>query len=300
MRIAWLHLLLCAASCRLHDSWLEAVPSIGSLDAAVIGTDAGAADAGPRDAAAQPDAEADAASACADLPEPLVAWIFDAAVDPGTPVPDRAASSPDVPLHAAARDPIGVAFLAGGVELSGGHLEAEPEDGRALGEALAAAGSLTIELWASTPHDDNTGPARIVTYSSGAWTRAFSILQNRAALETRLRTTATSENGSELGASIPAVFPAGAPRQIVLTYDGSTGRARAYVDGQLRDEHLHEDDLGQPAVLDWNVDRERLGCGDEFTDTLDQARYWRGTLHSVRVWGVALDQDQVGCRFAAP
>jgi len=298
--MAWL-LVFSAAGCRLQDSFVEPIPPVGSLDAGVAGADAGPRDASAqRDGAADLDAASDAAGPCAGLPAPLVEWVFDMAMDPATAVPDSAEAEPEVPLRAAVRDPIGVRFLADGVELSGGHLEAAFEDGRALGEAIVAAGSLTVELWASTPHGDNTGPARIFTYSAGAYARALSIMQNRDGLQTRLRTTATGDNGVELGASIPGVFPTAAPRHLVLTYDGGTGLARVYVDGELRDEHLHEEASGMPGALVWDLDQDRLGCGDELTDGIDQGRSWQGTLHSVRVWNAALTAQQVACRFGEP
>jgi len=296
MRMGWL-LVLSVAGCRLHDSLLEPSAPVAGQDAALPGRDAAPADASAgHDGAPGLDAALDAPASCEAMPEPLVAWVFDMVMDAATPVPDSAVADPNVPLLADARDPVGVTFLADGVELSGGRLEATFDDGRALGQALVAAGSLTVELWVSTPHDDNTGPARIFTYSTDAYARALSIMQNRDGLLTRLRTTATGGNGSELGASIPSVFPAAGPRQIVLTFDGATGLASVYVDGDLRDEHLHVDPDGGPSSLVWDLDQDRLGCGDEFTGGANGARVWRGTLQSVRVWSTALTAAQVACR----
>lgn len=280
-------LLLLLAGCRLHASPLGAETVEGPRDAAV-----------PLDAAPAEDAAVDAGgSTCTHIPAPLVEWVFDRAADARAPVPDRAETDPYVPLAAADRDPVGVVFRDEGVLLDGGRLEASLEDGQALATAIMRAGSFTIEAWVETERNDQTGPARIVTYSSGAFSRAVSLMQNGTTLETRLRSTATDENGIDLGFVVADVFPASAPRQLVLTFDGETGWARVYLDGELRGEREHQV-TGAPATLNWDTDFNRLGCGDEF-DTKGDARVWRGTLWAVRIWSAALDDVQVACRLDA-
>jgi hypothetical protein len=271
---------LLLVACRLGDSPLDGIllpapPDAGSPEDA----------AAPPDAGTQPDA-----SPCDAEPDPIVEWIFDRAADPRAPVPDRAEADPYVPLVTADRDPVGVSLRDDGAVFSGGLLEADPVDSRALGTTLVATRAFTIEVWLETRRDDATGPGRIVTYSSGAFARAFSIMQNAAALEVRLRTSATDENGLDLAMSVTDVFPTTAARQIVLTYDGTTGVATVYLDGEQAAQRLHEG----PAALTWDVDRERLGCGDEFA-VKGNSRTWNGTLHAVRIWDAALTEAHLAC-----
>jgi hypothetical protein len=279
---------LLLVACRLGDSPLEGVPLPPLPDAA------------PPDAAPPTDAGPPLdASPCDGEPAPIVEWIFDRAADPRAPVPDRAAAEPYVPLLTADRDPVGVSLREDGAVFSGGLLEADLEDSRALGLALVARRAFTVEVWAETPRDDATGPGRIVTYSSGAFTRAFSILQNAGALEVRLRTSVTDDNGLDLAMSTPDVFPATDPRQIAVTYDGATGLATVYVDGAQVAQRAHTSPDGSPAALSWDVDQERVGCGDEF-DVKGNSRAWTGTLHAVRIWDAALTEEHLACAGHAP
>jgi hypothetical protein len=57
--------------------------------------------------------------------------------------------------------------------------------------------------------------------------------------------------------------------------------------------HL-EDEV--PATLNWDLDSERFGLGDEFSD---DRRQWTGTIYQVEVFTCALDDTEVRARFEA-
>ncbi len=218
--------------------------------------------------------------------DPVVYYRFEDIGDPPR-VRDESGRAPLVDLTAAERDPLGLFFSGRLVHFSGGRLQADPEASTALAEHLRAAGALTVVAWAATDDRQQTGPKRLVTLSSGAYTRAFTLGQEAGAAIFRLRTAATGENGIELHLSAPA-FEDLETHLLVAVYDGATGLAQLYVDGAVTDAELHWA-AGAPAGLEWNTERERFGLGDEFIDD----RRWGGKLFRVEIHDRALAADEV-------
>lgn len=251
-----------------------------------------------------PDGDADAdgdgdGDGDADIgPRPIVLYTFEDLTDLSA-VSDVASGSPDVSLSAAARDPVGVTIVDGGVEISGGRLEASMADSRALGDALMASGSFTVEIWVQTTNATQTGPARIVTYSTDGSQRAFTLGQEGANFVTRTRTTATGLNGTTgpSGSIIHSTtaFPATTPRQLVLVFDGDTATTSAYVDGEHGGDQEHRTDGGDLATLNWQTSSERFGLGDEFVDT----RPWSGTIELVAIFDRSLTAAEVEQLFTS-
>jgi hypothetical protein len=221
------------------------------------------------------------------VPEPIVLHTFGEESTLEL-VPDEAGRDPQLDLYATDRDPVGIAFSAGAVLFSGGRMEVGAPASKGLTDALVATGSFTVEAWVSTWVTEQFGPAVMVTLSSGASTRAFTLAQEGSDLLVRLRTSITDQNGEEKQHHVP-VFNATGYEHLVFSYDGSTGQAGVYVNGRLQDALLHEEGDGSPATLDWRPMRERFGLGDEF----GAEGRWVGALHKVTVWDVALEPDQV-------
>lgn len=224
--------------------------------------------------------------------DPVAYYRFENVGDPPL-VRDDSGQTPLVELTAAEREPLGLFFSGRLVHFSGGRLQADPEASTALAEHLLAAGSLTVVAWAATEDRQQTGPKRLVTLSSGAYTRAFTLGQEAGAAIFRLRTAATDENGVELHLSAPA-FEDLETHLLVAVYDGATGLAQLFVDGALSDAELHWV-AGAPAGLDWHTERERFGLGDEFIDD----RRWSGKLFRVEIYDRALAADEVQQLFQA-
>ncbi len=250
----------------------------------------------PRDAEAIDDGDDDDELPDADPDEevlwPIVLYVFEGAGDP-TFVPDDSGVAPLIPLALEDREPPGLAFEDVGLRFSGGRLQASQAHSELLGEALLAAGSFSVVVLCEAEDNSQEGPVRIVTYSSSASQRAFTLGQELGNFDTRIRTTATGTNGitgpfGSLSHST-AAFPTAGPRQLVLVYDGDFASTRVYVDGDFREEHFHRLETGEAATLDWETTEERFGLGDEF----NADRQWHGVIYEVAIFGVALTVEQL-------
>ncbi|MAT23622.1 MAG: hypothetical protein CMN29_01440 [Sandaracinus sp.] len=264
------------------------------------GQDAGAADASTGDAsmdAGAPDAAPDAGTdagidaaadagigvACAEGAGPRVRWDFESP----RPREDSAGRAPALDLSWAPDLPMGD-FGMGRAQLDGGRLEASLEASHALGEALLAAGSYSVEVWLASEGADQTGPARIVTCSTDAFRRAFTIAQDGDGLLYRIRTTATNENGTTRAGSVGGVFPTDGWVHAVLVWDGALGRASLHLGGAEATADTHP---GEPAALEWAIDGdgERCGLGAEFGEP-SEPRAWQGEVALATIWDRALQR----------
>jgi hypothetical protein len=146
--------------------------------------------------------------------------------------------------------------------------------------ALRSKNELTVEAYVRPGHFPQNGPARIVTFSSTALERNFTLGQQEDRLIFRLRTTKTNLNGVapevELGR-----LSADGPRHIVVTY--RPGELLYYGDGKL----LHRDQRIQGDFSNWS--EQQLLFGDEFNGE----RKWAGTLEGVAIFNRALSPDEV-------
>jgi len=248
-------------------------------------------DAGPPPDAARDTGPPDAGPSCA---APIV--LFNFAPTGSLTVRDLAPDPPDISLTPAAGRESGVTLTPAGASFTGGRLEASPGDSRSLGQALIASGSLTVEAWVSAAAGE-TGPSypdRIVTYSSGVYTRAFTLAQQNAWFVARLATAATDENGLDQQHIVGGTFFEDVPVHVALTYDGTTGLAQTYVNADpqgIPRRHTAED--GRPAALAWNLDREQLAIGDEYFEEYA----FHGIVHRVAIYDVALDAARIRCIY---
>lgn len=136
--------------------------------------------------------------------------------------------------------------------------------------------AVTLEVWITPGGLKQTGPARILTLSSGTGERNFTLGQDGDRFDVRFRTTKTDGNG------IPSVAsPPGAVKQrltqVVYTRD-STGRAKLYIDGEQKAAGNIDGDLSN-----WKGGF-RLGLANETTGD----RPWLGTYHRVAIYDRAL------------
>ncbi len=152
--------------------------------------------------------------------------------------------------------------------------------------AVFASNAVTLEAWVRPANSMQTGPARVATISDSTGVRNITLGQDAAGWETRLRTTATSDNG------IPALAAGGAVTdglQHVVYTRASDGPAVLYVDGVA---------VAQTTVpggtTNWNSSYP-LVLGNEATG----GRAWLGELHLVAFYGRALTGAEVQQNFSA-
>jgi Concanavalin A-like lectin/glucanases superfamily/VanZ like family len=150
---------------------------------------------------------------------------------------------------------------------------------------LTSGPGFTLEVWLRSVKLNQTGPARIVSYSADTQARNFTLGQQGNTLVMRLRTTETDVNGDP-PVEVADVFSAAARRHIVVTYD--THAVCVYVDGQRRACRTSPHGL-----LDvWDPGHQLL-LGNETTGN----RPWLGTLFLVALYGRSLSAAEIAAAY---
>ena len=99
-----------------------------------------------------------------------------------------------------------------------------------LYDALVQANRMTLLVWMSTDNLEQSGPARVVTYSQDLLNRNFTLAQVRNTLTFRVRTPASGENGTDPALFSGPVLSANKTCFVAAVYDGRI--SRLYVDGK--------------------------------------------------------------------
>lgn len=88
-----------------------------------------------------------------------------------------------------------VRWSEGGLEVTGRTVIRSERSATRLSDAVRVSGKFTVEAWVRPAATDQGGPARIVTISPGGSMRNFTLGQDGARFDVRLRTTQTTDNG---------------------------------------------------------------------------------------------------------
>ena len=163
--------------------------------------------------------------------------------------------------------------------LTGGAYLVEGADS-ALLDACKKTNQLTVETVLQPDHLNQTGPARIVTYSSNAGSRNFTLGQERDKLIFRLRTPNAGGNGVNPESTLCSIS-AGSPLHVAVTY--RPGELIAYVDGK----EVYRGKNVQGDFSNWEP--QHLLLGDEF----DGQRDWSGTLEGVAIYNRVLHSSEI-------
>ena len=99
-----------------------------------------------------------------------------------------------------------------------------------LYDTLVQANRMTLLVWMRTDNLEQTGPARVVTYSQDLLNRNFTLAQVRNTLTFRVRTPASGENGTDPALFSGQVLSANKTSFVAAVYDGRI--SRLYVDGK--------------------------------------------------------------------
>lgn len=171
-----------------------------------------------------------------------------------------------------------------GMDTAGGFFEAEHVN--ALLPLLRGAGEMSIEVLVTAAVREQSGPARIITFSSGPSSRNFTLGQSGDRLVLRLRTPQTGPNGVPPELDI-ARLAAGETVHIVVTY--TSERLVAYVDGQ----QAFSSNAIRGGFENW--ENQHLLFGDE----LGGGRPWLGRLEGVALYNRFLEPDEVASNYRA-
>jgi len=210
--------------------------------------------------------------------------LYDFGAPQGAVVKDRSGLKPALDLRIAR--PANVQRTAGSLEIRQGTVIASTQPPTRMFNALRQSNALTVEVWFRPANLKQEGPARLVTLSKNTSLRNFTIGQEGAALQVRLRTSRSSLNG------MPAVETGRqlAPKitHAVYTRD-QAGRATVFVDGKRAGGRTIAGTLA-------NWDRShRLALGNE----LSGDRPWLGTLYMAVIYNRALTAAEVARNFQA-
>ncbi len=143
---------------------------------------------------------------------------------------------------------------------------------------------LTIEAVVTPANTRQSGPARIISFSTDAYRRNFTLGQDRERFVLRLRTPETGENGMKPETVLCRVR-AGATQHLVVTY--SPGSLACYLNGR---QVLDTDRVGG-GFSNWTP--QHLLFGDEWSDRRD----WAGSLREVSIESRAIDGTEARRRY---
>ncbi len=139
---------------------------------------------------------------------------------------------------------------------------------------------LSIEAVIIPNKKTQRGPARIITFSSNANSRNFTLGHDGDRLILRLRTPKTGNNGTNPEVSI-CPLEAGKRHHVVITY--KPGRLNGYLNGKLV---VMRDDI-RGGFKNWT--KQHFLFGDEW----DRNRNWSGGIERVAIFNRALEEKEV-------
>lgn len=97
-----------------------------------------------------------------------------------------------------------------------------------LSKSISKKSEFMLSATVATANTEQIGPARIISISGSSLRRNLTLSQQGNALDFRLRTPLTGENGSDLKLLIPNIFVDNKPHQIIITYSRAT--IQVYID----------------------------------------------------------------------
>jgi outer membrane protein assembly factor BamB len=171
----------------------------------------------------------------------------------------------------------------GRMVFSGGAFVA-PEAEKRLLEACRLSDELGVEAVVRPASLSVTGPARIISFSSNASSRNFTLGQAEDKLVLRLRTSQSDENGTNPEITL-GPLKEGVDHHVIVSYQ--PGRLRYYLNGKL--ERDFEDLKGD--LQNWS--EHTLIFGDE----ADGERLWSGALDGVAIFNRAIDEKEAAQRY---
>ena len=154
-------------------------------------------------------------------------------------------------------------------------------------QAVKQSNEITLEAWVVPGNSTQSGPARILTISSSTGSRNATLGQKLTAYESRIRTTATNNNGLPATSTSFGVLDEGL-QHVVYTRDAA-GNTSTYVNGQLEASNTVSGNLSN-----W-TNNYKLALGNEVTLN----RPWLGELHMAAVYSRALSLSDVNQNFDA-
>ncbi|MFN3650880.1 MAG: DUF1592 domain-containing protein [Armatimonadota bacterium] len=197
----------------------------------------------------------------------------------GNTIRDR--SGAGEPLDLTIEDPAAVKWQQGQLSIQKSTLIATAAPPKRLIDAVKKSKAITLEAWITPGGASQSGPARILTLSSGPSERNFTLGQEGDRFDVRLRRQGSDANGLPSLGSSPG--QAGTRITHVVYTRTASGEATLFVNGEERGT------LSQAGELSSWSDNFRLALGNETS----KDRPWQGTFHRVAIYSRPLSHGEI-------
>jgi hypothetical protein len=141
-------------------------------------------------------------------------------------------------------------------------------------QALVESDALVLELWVTPTETGQTGPARIISFSSNPFRQNFMVGQDHDALVVRLRTAASDVNGLRGQIEIGGVFAAGAQVHITIRTDAEGTSITINEDAPRTRSDVRADFSSWSEAFDLVIGNEATGD-----------RPWLGSIEAITLRG---------------
>jgi len=179
-------------------------------------------------------------------------------------------------------------MTGGGLNVISPTIISSPSPASTMGISCQSSSAITIEAWTRTASVGQTGPARVLTLSSGNNSRNFMLGQDNATAVLRLRTTETDDNGTPATVSDIAAFT-GQLSHIAFTWSGLDDEADVWVDGQIAGSQ----------TLAGNFSTWDTGYTFAIANEIGGDRPWRGELFLAAVYCRNLSAAEIFQNYSA-
>ncbi len=190
------------------------------------------------------------------------------------------------PIDLTIQNSAAITWVTGGMRVDS---EAIIESAAAAGkisDAVKASGEITVEAWITPSNLAQTGPARIVSISSGSLLRNVTLGQSGNEYNVRLRSTNTSLNGVPQLDSQPGAVTQNL-QQVVFTRS-SAGLTTLYINGVSV-----QTGVASGTLSSWDSSF-KLALANEIGDS----RAWLGEYYLVAIYAKDLSQEEISHNFA--
>lgn len=175
----------------------------------------------------------------------------------------------------------GLQWLGGdkGIKITSPSVIRSFEPPQKIYDALIDGAGITLNAWITADSDDQTGPARIVSYSHGKGLRNFTLGQNNKDLIFRLRTDNNLNGLPEV--VVDDVFVDIKPLHLAITYDFT--QFIVYVNGEVRGREFRRGDFSN-----WDPFYFLMVANELSSD-----RPWLGTIHEISIYNRTLSCREI-------
>lgn len=206
-------------------------------------------------------------------------------------VADRSTDSPKLDLQIS--DPSKVTWLEPGLKVTSATLVKTNTERTKLGSDVFFNGGITIEAWVKPLNNTQSGPARLITFSSDSGNRNFTFGQSGNYWNVRFRTSLNPGNGTSPSTSTPANSIATTPalQHVIYTRDAA-GNAKMYIDKvQVSTESVPGDGSNWDATYGF-------GLFNEISFPTD-TRTWLGDIFLIAIYSKNLSSSEITQNFDA-